>query len=481
MNHWRIPDTEITIYRVEEGPREGEFLFSPETIFRLKEFYNKVKDLPYKHDVFITHDFFDFYTTTPGKLLPPKWSQWLPKWSNEIYLHQTIWQWCALFVMPVCALLTVWALFRLWYRRAVAFSSGKKNIGWFLVILAAVVMASLLKFVLTRHVNITGQVLIYVENTLQWIFIFLLVGLITWEFMKVRIRVNTEEDVSTEEAEDEEMGPSGSRSETLLFLLRKAVVAVMVSVVILLLLSSLGINIGPLLAGAGVIGLAIGFGAQTLVRDILSGFFFLIDDAFRVGDYIETGSLKGRVDRISVRSLTLRHPRGMLITIPFGDLGSVTNYSRDYVIMKLDIRVRYETDVDKVRKIVKKINEALQKDDEIGPGLLGKIKSQGVREMGDSAMIMRVKFKCIPGKQFSLRREVYRRLQESFRENGIEFAHRNVTVFFPADTEKTDQKNQGQDKKTTSITPDQKKEAAAAAALSAIESSQTPLKRPDEP
>jgi small-conductance mechanosensitive channel len=170
----------------------------------------------------------------------------------------------------------------------------------------------------------------------------------------------------------------------------------------------------------------------------------------------------------------------MLITIPFGDLGSVTNYSRDYVIMKLDIRVRYETDVDKVRKIVKKINKALQKDEEIGPGLLGKIKSQGVREMDDSAMIMRVKFKSIPGKQFTLRREVYRRLQESFRENGIEFAHRNVTVYFPSEADKTDQKNQCQDKKAVSITPDQKKEAAAAAALSAVESNKKPAKELDD-
>ena len=132
--------------------------------------------------------------------------------------------------------------------------------GWFLTVLGIVAMVSLLKFVLNRHVNITGQVLIFLDNTLQWIFIFFLIGLISWEFMKARIRSNTGEDTSTEESEDEEMGPSGSRSETLLFILRKAIVAVMVSVVFLFLLSSMGINIGPLLAGAGVIGLAIGFG-----------------------------------------------------------------------------------------------------------------------------------------------------------------------------------------------------------------------------
>jgi len=137
------------------------------------------------------------------------------------------------------------------------------------------------------------------------------------------------------------------------------------------------------------------------------------------------------VEHISLRSLRLRNPRGPVHTIPFGDMGTVTNMSRDYIITKLDFRVRYDTDVDKVRKIIKKINKEIEKDLEMGPNLLDKIKSQGVRELDDSAMIMRLKFKTIPGEQFVIRREVFRMIQESFSENGIEFAHRNVTVYLP--------------------------------------------------
>jgi small-conductance mechanosensitive channel len=192
-----------------------------------------------------------------------------------------------------------------------------------------------------------------------------------------------------------------------------------------------GINIGPLLAGAGILGLAIGFGSQTLVKDILSGVFFLVDDAFRVGDYIETAGTKGSVEQISLRSVKLRHPRGMVYTIPYGDMGSVQNFSRDYIITKLDIRVRYDADLERIRRLVKKISSELENDPEIGPLLLDKIKSQGVREMDDSAMIVRVKFKTRPGDQFVIRREVYRRIQERFRKSGIEFAHRNVTVYLP--------------------------------------------------
>ena len=295
-----------------------------------------------------------------------------------------------------------------------------------------------------------------------------LLGIVVWQFTKARIDKKIREEMPDDDEEMEEGGRGGSRVGTLLVLLRKFILSVLFVIVSLIILSSLGINIGPLIAGAGVIGLAIGFGSQTLVRDILSGVFFLIDDAFRVGDYIETGGIKGMVEHISLRSVKLRHPRGMVFTIPFGDMGAVQNFSRDYIITKLDIRVRYDVDVDQIRKIVKKINLELQKDEEIGPVLLSKIKSQGVREMDDSAMILRVKFKTPPGEQFVVRREVYKRIQESFREHGIEFAHRNVTVYLPPEASQTASSKE-QDKGPEAVgAPDKKLvEAAAAAAIAA--------------
>ena len=223
-----------------------------------------------------------------------------------------------------------------------------------MVILGTVAMVSLINYILDEHINITGSVLIFLETTLQLIFILLLVGLILWEFIKAQIKEKIEDDEPQQESQGEEGGAGGSRSETLLLLLRKTLVFLIFAVVVLLLLSSMGINIGPLLAGAGVVGLAIGFGAQTLVKDIIAGIFFLIDDAFRVGDYIETSGQKGMVEHISLRSLRLRSPRGPVHTIPFGGVGTVTNNSRDYIISKLDFRVRYDTDVDKAEKSLRK-------------------------------------------------------------------------------------------------------------------------------
>ena len=294
------------------------------------------------------------------------------------------------------------------------------------------------------------------------IFSTLLLAYVIWEICRTLIDRKLEEDrPQGEDMEEAEEGGEGSRKGTLLTLLRKVILLVLGVAVALITLNAIGINIGPLLAGAGILGLAVGFGSQTLVRDILSGVFFLMDDAFRVGDYIETAGTKGMVEHISLRSLRLRHPRGMVYTIPFGDMGSVQNFSRDYIITKLDVRVRYDADVDKIRKIVKKINKELQKHEDVGDLLLSKIKSQGVREMDDSAMILRVKFKTKPGDQFMVRRELYRRIQERFREAGIEFAHKNVTVYLPNEAGELSDNDGSLNKKLF--------EAGAAAALSAAE------------
>src|SRR5215831_11210785 len=129
-------------------------------------------------------------------------------------------------------------------------------------------------------------------------------------------------------------------------------------------LSSLGVQIGPLIAGAGVVGVAVGFGAQTLVKDVISGVFYLLDDAFRIGEYVQSGNYKGTVESFSLRSVKLRHHRGPLYTVPFGQLGAVENMSRDWVIDELTIGVTYDTDLSKVKKLIKQIGNDLANDPE---------------------------------------------------------------------------------------------------------------------
>ena len=133
------------------------------------------------------------------------------------------------------------------------------------------------------------------------------------------------------------------------------------------MLSELGVNITPLIAGASVFGLAISFGSQTLVRDIVSGIFYLAEDAFRVGEYIDCGKAKGTVEGFTLRSIKLRHQNGQLHTIPFGQLGQITNFSRDWTTVKFNLRFARDTDVEKLRKTVKKIGLDMMEDPEIKP------------------------------------------------------------------------------------------------------------------
>ncbi len=227
-------------------------------------------------------------------------------------------------------------------------------------------------------------------------------------------------------------GDPGTRLQTLLPLLRKFAVGVLIVLIVLSVLSSFDINIAPLLASAGVVGIAVGFGAQALVRDVFSGLFFLIDDAFRVGEYIEIDSkLMGTVEQISVRSMKLRHHRGALHVLPFGELRSITNRTRGWVIEKLDLRLPYDTDVEQVRKIIKKIGIEMSEDPDLGPRLIAPLKSQGVYKLEDSAMIVRAKFTSKPRGRAKLRREAQIRIKQTFDAAGIHFAHRQVTVHVP--------------------------------------------------
>jgi small-conductance mechanosensitive channel len=257
--------------------------------------------------------------------------------------------------------------------------------------------------------------------------------LLAWALWGV-IRISIERKLVSEkgpEGESEEAeagGLGGTRVETILPLIRVFIKITLIVMTVMVCLSALGVNIGPLIAGAGVVGIAIGFGAQTLVRDIVSGFFYLLDDAFRIGEYVVIDQIRGTVEKISVRSFQLRHHNGPVHTIPYGEIRTLTNWSRDWAIMKFELRIPFETDIDMVRRIIKQIGIDMMDDPVFGPLMLMPLKSQGVNRMDDSALIIRCKFTAIPGQQYLIRREAFTRIQRVFEEKGIQFAPRRVLV-----------------------------------------------------
>jgi small-conductance mechanosensitive channel len=222
---------------------------------------------------------------------------------------------------------------------------------------------------------------------------------------------------------------ASSRLKTLLPLARVLLVAVLIVSTVILVLSGLGVNVGPLLAGAGIVGLAIGFGAQTLVRDIITGAFLILDDAFRVGEYIQSGSYKGTVEAIGLRSVRLRHHRGPIYVVPFGELRGVENLSRDWAIDKITVGVTYDTDIERARKLVKKVGEELAADPELAPDILAPLKMQGLDAFGDFALELRMKITTRPGeKRFVIRRRAYAMIKKAFDANGIRFAYPTVQL-----------------------------------------------------
>ena len=219
-----------------------------------------------------------------------------------------------------------------------------------------------------------------------------------------------------------------TRLATLLPLIRGTLHGTVIVMTVLGVLSALGINILPLLAGASVVGVAIAFGAQTLVRDIVSGAFFLADDAFRVGEYIEVGESKGTVEKIKIRSLFLRHHRGAINILPYGEIRRLRNQSRDWVIDKMTIGITYDSDLEKARKLIKKIGQELADNPEYASKVIEPLKMQGVEQFGDFAIQIRMKMKTLPNEQFVIRRKAYAMIKKAFDENGIKFAFPTVQV-----------------------------------------------------
>ena len=230
------------------------------------------------------------------------------------------------------------------------------------------------------------------------------------------------------EAANEDEANRRARLRTLLPIVRATLLLVLVVMTALTALSALGIQVGPLLAGAGVIGIAVGFGAQQLVRDLFAKFSYLADDAFRIGEYIESGNYKGTVERLGGRSVHLRHHRGPIFTIPYGQLGAIKNSSRDWVIDKMTLGVTYDTDLDKAKKLIKKIGQQLAEDAEFKDKILEPLKMQGVEQFGDFAIQLRIKMKTRPNEQFTIRRRAYAMIKKAFAENGIHFAFPTVQV-----------------------------------------------------
>ena len=220
------------------------------------------------------------------------------------------------------------------------------------------------------------------------------------------------------------------RARTLGSLIRNVASALVVGIATLMILRELGVDIAPVLAGAGVVGLAVGFGAQTLVRDIISGFFLILEDQVRVGDVAAINGQGGLVEAINLRTIVVRDSEGTVHVFPNGAINTLANRSKDFSYYVIDLSISYREDPDRVTAVLKEIGAGMQADAHFGALILAPIEVFGVNAFGDWAVQLQLRIKTVPQKQWEVGRELRRRILRVFAERGIEmpFPERVVTM-----------------------------------------------------
>jgi len=279
-------------------------------------------------------------------------------------------------------------------------------------------------------------------GTLSWLFspsggrlvsdlvvlILIIIGaFVLWEAVSILIERSL--------TREEEKAFGSNRKKTLLPLLKNVVRISLGVIATMLVLSHLGINIGPLLAGAGVVGLAVGFGAQTLVRDVITGAFILLEDAISVGDWVTAAGYSGTVERLSVRTMTLRDLSGTVHVIPFSEVTSVTNFNRSYGYALIDASVAYRERYEEVVQALQDVAKKLREDETWGQYITGDLEVFGMNNLGDSAVEIRVRLRTLPMRQFAVRRAFLENMKKIFDERGIEIPFPHRTVWFGVDKE----------------------------------------------
>jgi small conductance mechanosensitive channel len=227
------------------------------------------------------------------------------------------------------------------------------------------------------------------------------------------------------------------RAQTIASVVRRALATLIWATAILIVLRELDVDITPVLTGAGIVGLAIGFGAQTLVRDVISGFFVIVEDQVRVGDVAMVNGTGGLVEQINLRTIVLRDFEGTVHVFPNGEVKTLANRTKDYSYYVIDLGMDYDEDVDRVTALVRAAGEELQRDPEFGPSILSPVEIAGVDDFKDSAVTLRFRIKTVPLKQWEIGRELRRRVKRVLDREGVRMPFPRLDVRIVRDADGT--------------------------------------------
>jgi moderate conductance mechanosensitive channel len=271
----------------------------------------------------------------------------------------------------------------------------------------------------------------WIVTDLPGILILLIILFVALKLVRVTIRkLRKSMSARAEKSPDTDTNEAVKRINTLTSIISSLLKVIIMAVFLMMVLQKFGINIGPIIAGAGILGLAIGFGAQELVRDFIAGFFMILENQVRTGDVAIINGTAGSVEKIELRTITLRDLSGTTHIFQNGKINSISNMTKDWSAVVFDIGVAYKEDPEKVMEIMKKVGDEMYEDPEFHDMVLEPIEINGVNKFADSAVEIRARMKTKPILQWAIGREYRKRLKKAFDKNNIEIPFPHTTIYW---------------------------------------------------
>ena len=422
---WRVPNTEIAITRITEGPRQGEFLFAADIIPRLNEFVEKVKHLPYKPDDLVTPGWLAFFDKSPGRVVPPKWNRWIPAWSNTILYYQTIWQWCLMAILLLTVLFVLRTLYRLTTHRFAIIPSAKWIWSRAGVTLLMALLIRIVLHILTFWISITGPVLTFLNLTLP---------VLVWFFIALaayQVCMAVGESIIASPRIDPKGINAGLVRGSSRFLGFAAAV-----MIIFHGLTSVGVSLVPLLAGLGVGGLAVALAARPTLENLIGGFMILLDKPYRVGQRVLVKGYDGNVEKVGWRSTRIRLRTGPQVTIPNEEMArlDIENIDRrPYIRRKSNITITYDTPPEKVERAVQIIKDILDNHEGMDQGAPPRIFFDEFNADSLNIVVYYWFHPPILEKYNMFSEKVNLQIMRAFEKEGIEFAFPTTTTYLTQD------------------------------------------------
>jgi MscS family membrane protein len=425
LKRWRVPHTEITLVRVADGPREGEWLFSADTVQRAEEFFRLVRDLPYRADAG-SPGFHDLYVRASGWMISDAWILALPAWARAELLGESVWRWLVLAALLAVGAGGVGLVYRLAGRATAA--RAHRLAGHVLACAAPaslIAAAFAIDYLLTYQVRLTGDVLLATKAALR---VVAIVGGILLVLCVLR------------QLADLVIHSRGLRPGTidtqLVRLGFKILTLLAVAWMVIVGASYLGFSVAPLLAGLGVGGLAVALAAQHTIENVIAGLVLFADKPVRIGDSCRFGDVQGTVEQIGLRSTRVRCPDRTLVSIPNSEFAKLqlTNFTRrDRILLQTVLTLRYETSADQLRYLLAALRQTLTGHPRIAADSV-RVRFTGYGEWALNVEVFALADTADAAEFLAIQEDVYLQVMDVVREAGCDFAFPSQTQYLAAES-----------------------------------------------